>query len=67
MTDGSLVDKIIEANFEYLQIKKGVDLKKKFSKYIRDYNLDYFKTKIDYLNNLKVDDNSTAQSFVNQL
>ena len=33
---------------------------KKYSKYLRETNLQTIKAKIDYLNNLKVDDNVYA-------
>lgn len=55
-----MVEKIMEANLEYMQIELREDITKKFSKYIREYNLQYMKAKIDYLNNLKVDDNPVA-------
>jgi len=32
LTDDSLIQKIIEANLQYLQIVKGVDIAKKFAK-----------------------------------
>ena len=67
LTDESLVQKIIEANLEYLQIQKGVEIDKKFSKYLRDYHLKSFKARIDYLNNLKVDGDPSIQSVINQL
>ena len=35
---------------------------KKFSKYISEYKLQYFKAKIDFLNNLKMDDTNAAKS-----
>jgi len=53
-----LVQNIFEANLEYMQIKLDVDITKKFSKYIRENNLQSLKAKIDFLNNLKVDDNN---------
>ena len=52
-----MTQKVIEANLEYLQIKKNVDIKSKFSKYIPQHTLESLKAKIDFLNNLKMDDN----------
>jgi hypothetical protein len=48
-------------------MKKGVKIAKDFSKYIRDYHLKTFIARIDYLNNLKVDDDTYSQSVINQL
>ena len=67
LTDESQIQKIIEANLEYLQMKKGVKIAKDFSKYIRDHHLKTFIARIDYLNNLKVDDDTYSQSVINQL
>jgi hypothetical protein len=56
-TDSPMIEKLIEANLEHLQIKQGVDITKKFGSYLREHNLQTIKGRIDYLNNLKVDDN----------
>jgi hypothetical protein len=52
----------VESNLENLLVNKGVDIMKKFSKYISEYRLQYFKAKIDFLNNLKMDDTNAAKS-----
>ncbi len=52
----------MEANLEHVQISLKEDIIKKYSKYIRDHALQTIKGRIDYLNNLKLDDNTYAQS-----
>lgn len=64
LTDDSMIQKIIEANLQYLQIVKGVDIAKKFAKQLREHHMNTFKARIDYLNNLKVEDNYEAKSVV---
>jgi hypothetical protein len=66
-TDNDLIIKIIEANLEYQQIVLKEDIVKKYSKYFRDHYLLPMKAKIDYLNNLKTDDNQYVPSVINQL
>jgi hypothetical protein len=48
-------------------MKNGVKIAKDFSKYIRDHHLKTFIARIDYLNNLKLDDDTYSQSVINQL
>lgn len=59
-TDGNLIEKLVEANLEHQYIVQKVDIVAKYSKYIRDHHLLTVKARIDYLNNLKLDDNAYA-------
>lgn len=52
----------MEANLEHIQITLKKDIVKNYSKYIRDHALLTMKARIDYLNNLKLDDSAYANS-----
>ncbi len=62
LSGDELIRKVVESNLEYLQIKKNIDIRDKFSKIIPQHHMDTIKAKIDFLNNLKMDDNTYAQS-----
>jgi hypothetical protein len=62
LTDSQLIEEVMEANLEHIQITLKEDIVKKYSKYIRDHALLTMKARIDFLNNLKLDDNTYAQS-----
>lgn len=62
------MQKVIEANLEYMYIVKKTDILKKFAKITHEHSMKYHKIKFDYLNNLPVDmSDPSAVSIVTHL